>query len=101
MKKRYASFSFDINSSYLTPEFAQRQEAAAELQGWAAAAQRRTEAFLQQGPQGPVTWVYSGALDSNRGLLNDLITGGDEGGQPWYIARSPHEVGCDHSFAAF
>ncbi|EJD03147.1 uncharacterized protein FOMMEDRAFT_168195 [Fomitiporia mediterranea MF3/22] len=60
-----------------------------ELQNWMVAARQRTEEFLRQGPRTPVTWVYSEYLDRPE-LRNNLLLGGEENGQPWYIARAPH-----------
>lgn len=55
------------------------------------AARQRTEDFLRQGPRAPVTWVYSEYLDRPE-LRNNLVLGGEEAGQTWYIARAPHIV---------
>ena len=40
--------------------------------------------------------IFSDALQAQQGLFNDLIVGGEESGQRWYIARAPHHVSADN-----
>lgn len=63
-----------------------------EIQNWILGARERTNKYLEQGPQGPVTWVLSEFFTDRPQLRNDLFPGGEEGGQPWFIARAPHKV---------
>ncbi|KAI5118244.1 hypothetical protein M0805_007493 [Coniferiporia weirii] len=62
-----------------------------ELQTWAVTARQQTERFLQEGPRGPVTWVYSEFLD--RPDLRERMVLGSEHHGPWFIARAPHAGG--------
>lgn len=62
-----------------------------EVQNWMMESNQKTEHFLNNhdGPREPTTWAYSAHIDD---VERDLIPGGESGGQPWYIARAPHDV---------
>ncbi|KAI5123877.1 hypothetical protein M0805_005694 [Coniferiporia weirii] len=61
-----------------------------DVQNWMITSNQKTELFLKGGPKTPTTWVYSAHIDD---VKKDLIPGGEEDGQPWYIARAPHNGG--------
>jgi len=61
-----------------------------ELQNWVINAKKHTDQFLRDGPQGPVTWMLVDAFVEHPKLLGNLVRGGDEDGQPWFIARAPY-----------
>ncbi|KAI5123876.1 hypothetical protein M0805_005693 [Coniferiporia weirii] len=61
-----------------------------DVQNWMITSNQKTELFLKDGPKTPTTWVYSAHIDD---VKKDLIPGGEEDGQPWYIARAPHNSG--------
>lgn len=45
--------------------------------------QKRTEKYHKDGPKGPCTWV----LANGKNIPEHAIKGGEEAGQPLYIAR--------------
>ncbi|KAH8119165.1 hypothetical protein DFH11DRAFT_1722720 [Phellopilus nigrolimitatus] len=72
----------------------EKQAQAWDLQNWMMSANTRTEAFMRDGPKAPTTWIYSAHLESHLdSLKKDLIPGGEEDGQPWFIGRAPHNGG--------
>ena len=66
-----------------------------EVQNWMMTSDEKTMSFLhdKDRPKEPTTWIYSAHIDE---VKKDLIPGGEEAGQPWYIARAPHEVSYRH-----
>ncbi|TFY81626.1 hypothetical protein EWM64_g2391 [Hericium alpestre] len=62
----------------------QKKATAWGLQGWLKEAQDRTNLYRRNGPQGPTTWVLVQGKDIPPGAL----VGGQEHGQPLYIARA-------------
>lgn len=56
------------------------------LQNWLTEAQGRTEDFYRNGPRGPITWL----LVHGKNFPQNMISGGEEHGQPIYIARAFH-----------
>ncbi len=58
------------------------------LQGWLTDAQRRTQEFYQNGPQGPVTWV----LVQDKHVPEGAFPAGEVDGEPLYVCRAFHEV---------
>ena len=63
-----------------------------DIQNWIVAARERTKEFLNTGPRGPVTWVFSEFFTDDPQLRNDLYQAGEENGQPLFICRAPHKV---------
>jgi len=57
------------------------------LQNWLKDAQDRTEEFYRHGPKAPTTWV----LVHGKNIPKGAIIGGEEDGQPIYVARAFHE----------
>ncbi|THG95651.1 hypothetical protein EW026_g6045 [Hermanssonia centrifuga] len=57
------------------------------LQGWLTDAQRRTQEFYQNGPQGPVTWV----LVQDKHVPEGAFPAGEVDGEPLYVCRAFHE----------
>lgn len=58
------------------------------LQQWLRDAQERTQAFYANGPQSPTTWL----LVQGKQFPQNMIPGGEENGEPLYIARGFHDV---------
>ncbi|EPQ57167.1 hypothetical protein GLOTRDRAFT_58343 [Gloeophyllum trabeum ATCC 11539] len=59
------------------------------FQNWLHDAQARTEEYHRNGPRGPATWI----LNHGRNIPQNAIAGGEEHGEPLYIARAYYEGG--------
>jgi len=68
----------------------QREAQAWELQNWVMNAKRHSDQFIREGPQGPFTWILVDSFVEHPNLLQKLVQGGQEDGQPWFIARAPY-----------
>lgn len=68
----------------------EREAQAWELQNWVLNAKNNSDAFIREGPKGPVTWILNDTISEHPDLMRNLVHAGEEKGEPWYIARSPY-----------